>query len=159
RQDTALSDASVCTIGRSAMAGRKRKINRLTPSSPRRSLRPRKRQDISTMPEPEHSRLKVLAEVIRNLLTHKTDEGTIPERVLELVAFEQELAPYELLKRVSQFEAYHETYPNQHPANAFTPLLPGRTTAHQQERADRPATVSSDRELRLPPPPRMRPHI
>jgi hypothetical protein len=141
------------------MAGRDRKIDRLSRLSPRRATRPRKRQDISTIPEPEHNRLKMQAEAVRNILTHKDSDGSIPEGVVELVAFELEIAPYELLRLASHFEAYHETYPGQPLANAFTPPLPGRTTMRQRGCAVSPAEILSDRDLGAPLYPKKRPHI
>jgi hypothetical protein len=136
------------------MAGRKRRTGKLHPSSHCRVTRPRRRQDISTLPEAEQRRLIARAEAVRELLSRTTAEGTIPDDLLAAVAFELEMAPYELLKDVGQFVAYHETYPGEFPANAFTPPLPGKTAKRQQK-----GVSSSDHAPLQAGGPRRRPHI
>src|SRR6185436_17441994 len=60
---------------------------------------------------------------------------------------------YELLKLASQFEAYHEHYPNHPAANALTPSLRGRNVREPGPTSQSKKT-GPDRQL-----PRKRPHI
>lgn len=93
----------------------------------RRPVRSRRRVDISKIRQPQRNELIALAAKIQELV-HAEDahDSVLPDQILEQAARELDEPPYIVLGMMRHFRDYHACHPGQPPANAFTPVVPGR---------------------------------
>lgn len=139
------------------MAGRPRKEY-----SPNHLLhtntRPRRRVDISTVAKAERRRLEAFTAQFQELIAEEAATGDISSNSIAQAAFELDIAPYEVVNAIYQYKAYHATYKDESPANAFTPPLPGKKKTTVETTSDE-EKVSSYRPPDGAEKPPRRPHI
>ncbi len=93
----------------------------------------RRRVNVTTLPKKEQN--KLIAFVLRiQELVHADDAGVLSDDALSTAAEELRKKPWELRAAMHQFRRYHAAYSEEHPANAFTPVLrkPAHRTATDQ---------------------------
>ena len=109
------------------MAGRPRKKYSVDQSAQHKK-HPRPRVDISTVPQSERAALEHYAECIQKLIAEEsTNNGEISESSIAQVALELDKSPYLVVDAIYRFKVYHSIYKGEAPANAFTPLVSGKT--------------------------------
>lgn len=119
------------------------------------TLRPHKRIDIAKLPKREREALIAYAKEIQTLAELQAQENSVSftEHFLEAAEqFERNMS--EVRADIDQFHRYHETYPNEHPANAFTPLPRDfrRRQASKEalQHADAPVSVTHEKKYIRP---------
>src|SRR5689334_315900 len=89
-----------------------------------KQLPPRKRIDVSKLPKSERMRLTEYGLKIKELVDQERISGVpVPDDEADLAAAQLHETRRGLSDAMNQYQRYHSAYPNQHPANAFTPVL------------------------------------
>lgn len=102
--------------------------------------KPRRRPHISTILEPAYTKIIVYASRINELReTQARNANRLPDGELSSVAIELGVKETTLSKHLEQLKEYLAAYPDEPPANAFTPLPKGRPKGRSASNAVREA--------------------
>jgi hypothetical protein len=90
-----------------------------------KQLGPRERIDVLKLSKAQQRRLIPFGLEIQRLVAEEDILGSeLDDDVIRRTARAFEKRPQEIRDALMQYRRYHETYKNQHPANAFAPFLP-----------------------------------
>jgi hypothetical protein len=111
-----------------------RYLSKATQSNRGKNLGILRRVDVTTLPKKEQKKLIAFALRIQDLV-YADDAGVLFDDVLSAAVEELRKKPWELRTAMHQFRRYHAAYAEEHPANAFTPVLrkPARRTATESD--------------------------
>lgn len=103
--------------------GRKKRQEKVDHTTRGRKLGPRRRIDISEVDDADHRESLVqFANSIKVLAALQLHNGSVPDDLLQEAAGKFFMREEEIKEKIDHFNAYQNKFPNEHPANAFTPL-------------------------------------
>lgn len=134
--------------------GRKRRTDKVDRTIRGRKIGTRHRVDISTIEDRvRRDEIISFANRIQALAGLQVQDEPLPAHLLHEATSQLSMGDDEVIRHINHFIAYHEKYPGEHPANAFTPIDRKERTSNENGSA-----ASDD-----PPPKqkliRRRPHI
>lgn len=111
-----------------------RHLSRASQSNRGKNLGPRRRRDVTSLHKKQQRELTSFALRIKDLVD-ADEAGALSDDALLVAAEELRKKPREIKEAMEQFRNYHAVYPEQHPANAFTPMTetPARQQTPQQD--------------------------
>lgn len=103
--------------------GRKKRVDRVDKTTRGRKLGPRRRVDISTIADRiRQDEIIAFAIRIQALAGLQVQDESLPADLLQEATAQLSMQDDEVIRHINHFIAYHEKYPGEHPANAFTPI-------------------------------------